>query len=135
MAIDPAARQELERRMEERRAYLGLRWREVADLAKLTTEGIRGVRKGPSEIPAYTRRAIERALEWERGEVDRILGQGVLAHDPSDEEIAAMTSRQLAEYALHVEKTRGAEARRDWLQHAYSVWQNAVDTLVSEYSE
>lgn len=74
MALDPAARAALERRMEERRADLGLRWKDVADAMGITVEGIRGIRKGPSGIPAFTRRALERALRWPTGEVDRILG-------------------------------------------------------------
>lgn len=71
--IDPKARAELAERMDDRRTELGLTWREVATLAKMTYEGLRSVRNGSSGIPKLTRRKLEAALQWPTGEIDRIL--------------------------------------------------------------
>lgn len=62
--------------MEDRRVALGLRWADVANRAGMSTMGLRQVRQGTSEIRALTRRAIEDALEWERGSVTEVLGGG-----------------------------------------------------------
>lgn len=62
--------------MDDRRVDLGLRWADVAELAGLTPEGLRGVRRGDGELRGLTKRGIEDALEWERGSVQSILTGG-----------------------------------------------------------
>lgn len=73
MEISSAARARLSKRMDERRIELKLRWRQVTDAAGMTYEAIRGIRNGPSQIPEFTRRSFESALQWPPGEIDRIL--------------------------------------------------------------
>lgn len=111
MALDPAARAELERRMEERRAHLGLRWSDVGDAMNMTVEGIRGIRKGPSGIPAFTRRALERALKWPTGEVDRILGDEppMPSQVPAPKEWSAEQRAQWRRMSIDEIIERGAE--------------------------
>lgn len=62
--------------MDDRRADLRLRWKDVAARAGLTTEGLLGVRKGTGEIRPLTKRGIEDALDWEAGSIDAILAGG-----------------------------------------------------------
>ncbi len=70
----PRAR--LARLMEERRAQLGMFWRDVAEAAGLTTEGLRGVREGSKEIRPTTKAGIARALQWTYDSIDAILSGG-----------------------------------------------------------
>ena len=95
--IDPAARARLEQAMEDQRAELDLTWREVAASAGMTTEGIRNIRKGPTGIPPRRRRALERALRWPTGEVDRLLGETEVPHEWTADERAKMRSMSLDE--------------------------------------
>lgn len=67
-------RQRLARLMNTRRADLGMTWREVAERGELTTETLRQVRSGDSDIRELTKRGIERALKWMPGSIDNILG-------------------------------------------------------------
>lgn len=69
-------RERLAQHMDERRIDLGLRWADVADLAGLTPEGLRGVRRGDGELRGLTRRGIEDALQWSRGSVQTVLAGG-----------------------------------------------------------
>lgn len=73
-------RQRLARLMDERRLDLELTWNDVAERAGITREGLRRTRTGTGRIRSLTKRGIERALRWERGSVDTILGGG----DPTD---------------------------------------------------
>jgi hypothetical protein len=116
--IDPAARARLNEAMEERRADLGLRWREVAAAAgDISTEGLRNIRFGPSGIPPFRRRALERALRWPRYEVDRILGETAVPHEWSAEERLQMRSMSLDEA---IEFGRKLKDGQD--EHAAVVW-------------
>lgn len=124
--IEDVDRRRLEEGMDERRAELGLRWREVAAAAGLTYEGLRGVRKGPSKIPAFTRRGLERALKWSTGQVDRMLGEGDSLSDPTDDEIIAMTHRQVLTHERKIAAAHGEQAAEDWLYHAVIVRRDAA---------
>lgn len=62
--------------IEARRRELGLSLREVADIAGVTGETLRAVRKGSNEPSSLTKSGIERALSWEAGSVDAVLGGG-----------------------------------------------------------
>jgi len=66
-------RERLARLMDDRRTELNLRWLDVADRAELTLEGLRGVRFGAGTMRSLTKAAIERALEWEPGTVEKIM--------------------------------------------------------------
>lgn len=133
--IDPAARTELNRRMEERRAELGLRWREVAEIAGgITVEGIRGVRVGPSSIPPVTRRKLERALQWPPDEIDRILDSS--ASTPSaqltDEEMISMNGRQLARHYIKLVETIGPDEAEDRMVYILTVRRNARRSVAAD---
>lgn len=124
--IDPAARATLDQRMEEARADLGLRWRDVADAAGITTEGLRGVRNGPSGIPAFTRRQIERALKWSHGEVDRILDAATTSPAATPQWSATqrakwrtMTPAEIIAEGKSIEAKYGVEWRIAYLEAAH----------------
>lgn len=127
MAIEPSARQELNGRLEQRRAELGLRWREVADAAGITTEGLRGVRTGPSNIPAFTRRGIERAMRWPANEIDRILDAATDASSNTGPQWSAeqrakwrtMTAAEIVAEGKRIEAQFGTEARIQYLEAAH----------------
>lgn len=62
--------------IETRRGELGLSLREVAELAGITGETLRAVRKGSNEPSALTKRGIERALQWAPGSIERVHAGG-----------------------------------------------------------
>jgi hypothetical protein len=63
--------------VDARRAELGLKLREVSEASGLSIEQLRAIRYGESQPRGLSRAAIERALRWEPGSVDRILsGEG-----------------------------------------------------------
>lgn len=143
--IDPAARAELNRRMEERREELGLRWREVAEIAGgITVEGIRGVRVGPTKIPAVTRRKLERALQWPSGEIDRILDSATGASPDAKPQWSAeqrakwrtMTAAEIVAEGKRVETKFGIEGRLAYLEAAHHerAKRTSVDTASSKDS-
>jgi hypothetical protein len=120
MAIDDSARQRLDKRMEERRVELGLRWRQIADEIGLSVETLRATRKGKADISPFTRRAIERGLKWPPDEVDRII-EGDEWPAPTDDEIAAMNYVELGTYAARLEVTEGKDVADRWAAHAIEV--------------
>jgi hypothetical protein len=67
------ARQQLAEEMDRRRAKLRLRWRQVAERAKLDESTLRRVRAGQLALTTYVKEGIEQALEWKEGSVDAIL--------------------------------------------------------------
>lgn len=73
MPITPGARRRLAALMDERRAELRLRWRDVAELGGLSYEVIRAVRNGTGDIRLLTQRGIEDGLKWQQGSVRAIL--------------------------------------------------------------
>lgn len=104
-------------------------WDDVARRMKLSSALLRRIRNGTAPITYKTEVKIENFYGWPDGEVQRLLKQGAGAQDPTDDQIAEMSARELAAHALHVEKMRGIEARKSWLKHAYSVWWAALGTL------
>lgn len=76
MDITPEARQRLARYMEERALDLGLTWREVAARADISIETLRLLRTGGDGARPLTMRAVDSALEWTPGSVQKILGGG-----------------------------------------------------------
>ena len=76
MPITPDSRRRLATLMEERRAELRLRWRDVADLGGVSYEVIRAVRNGTGEIRTLTQRGIEDGLQWAPGSVRAVLEGG-----------------------------------------------------------
>ena len=114
--------------IETRRGELGLSLREVAQLAGVTGETLRAVRKGSNEPSSLTKSGIERALSWEPGSVTAVLDGGeptpipphVRIHDvrmtvpaplpvPTDDELRASglapeTIEALLDMRRHVEK-------------------------------
>lgn len=67
------ARKRLAERMDQRRARLRLRWRKVAELAKLDESTLRRIRNDQLALTTYTKEGIEQALDWKEGSVDAIL--------------------------------------------------------------
>jgi hypothetical protein len=59
--------------MEDRRIDLQLLWNDVAAASGLTTETLRNIRNGTGGIRPLNKRAIENALKWQPGSIDRIL--------------------------------------------------------------
>ena len=76
MPIKPDSRRRLAELMDERRAELRLRWRDVADLGGVSYEVLRAVRHGTGEIRRLTQRGIEDGLKWAPGSVQDILDGG-----------------------------------------------------------
>ena len=76
MDITPEARQRLARYMEDRALDLGLTWREVAKRADISIETLRLLRAGDDGARPLTMRAVDGALEWRPGSVQRILDGG-----------------------------------------------------------
>jgi hypothetical protein len=123
VAIDADARARLEKRMEDRKDELGLSWRQVAERAGITYEGLRGARKGPSEIPSLTRRKIERALKWPDREIDRILEPDAATipreWTPDElEQLRRWTLDELIEEGRRKIKTHGERHATEWLKDA-----------------
>jgi hypothetical protein len=72
-------RERLAKLLDERRAELRMRWRDVAERAGITVEGLRNLRVGTGRIRSTTKRGLEDALGWRPGSVDEILGGGEAA--------------------------------------------------------
>ncbi|GGK62280.1 hypothetical protein Sme01_04250 [Sphaerisporangium melleum] len=68
-----ANRARLAELLNERRLELRLRWTDVSELAGVTRETLRQVRRGEGEIRELTKRGIETAMQWSPGSVDAIL--------------------------------------------------------------
>jgi hypothetical protein len=122
MAITSAARRRLAALMDERRAELRLRWRDVADLGGLSYEVIRAVRNGTGEIRLLTQRGIEDGLKWQQGSIQAILSGGdpvpVPDAPPADDERNAwlglppdMTAEERRTVLNYIEVKRAAERR------------------------
>ncbi|WP_410677312.1 hypothetical protein [Amycolatopsis sp. cmx-4-68] len=134
MPEDPAEdRKQLADRMERERIRRDLgNWDDVARKMGVSSALLRRLRNGTAPITYKNEVKIERFYGWPEGEVRRLVSQ---AADPTDEQIAEMSARELAAHALHVEKTRGIEARKRWLKHAYSVWWDALGADATDSAE
>lgn len=69
--------------MDARRQELGLEWIRVAQLAGVSEQGLRNIRVGVSTPRSKTRRAIEMALQWERGSFETAQSGGTPRPSPS----------------------------------------------------
>lgn len=74
--MTPKPHERLASAIEDRRSELGLSLREVAQLADITGETLRAVRKGSNDPSPLTRRGIEKALDWKAGSVAAVLAGG-----------------------------------------------------------
>lgn len=61
------------RRIDARRAELGLKLKELAKASGVSVEQLRAIRYGENRPRALTAAALERALQWAPGSVDAIL--------------------------------------------------------------
>lgn len=73
MSAADERRVRLSRAMDERRRNLALSWKRVADRAGMTETHLRRIRNGEVPLTDNAKAAIERALEWAQGTVDRYL--------------------------------------------------------------
>jgi hypothetical protein len=62
--------------MDARRLDLDLRWREVADRARLNEATLRAIRVGRNKPSQLAKRRIEEALQWASGSVDAVMAGG-----------------------------------------------------------
>ncbi|ONF62264.1 hypothetical protein [Amycolatopsis keratiniphila] len=76
MTENARGRAALAEKMDDRRAYLRIKWQDVAKRAVLSIATLGRVRSGKGELTTDTKYAIEDALEWERGSIDAILDGG-----------------------------------------------------------
>jgi len=77
MPITPQARVRLDAAMDARRVHLDLRWKDVADRARLSMEAVNAIRTGRTRsIRPRTAAAIERALQWQPGSIAAVTGGG-----------------------------------------------------------
>lgn len=76
--------------MEEVAAELDLSWEEVAGRAGMSAVNLRRIRKG-QDIPARTKRKLERALQVDDGSIDAVLaGTATPTPKPASKPTAAM---------------------------------------------
>ncbi len=110
--------------IEKRRLDLDLTWKELAELAGISTTTLENIRRG--RLPrARTRRRIEDALGWEHGSINAVLGGGqpTVAEQgsPEDEQysqagyLAAILNEHAEKYgeAVLQEAWRLREAKKD----------------------
>jgi hypothetical protein len=62
--------------MAQRREERGLRWKDVAEIAGVTTETLRQIRGGGGTIRPLTRAGLEKAMVWANGSVQAVLDGG-----------------------------------------------------------
>ncbi|MDQ0829502.1 hypothetical protein QF032_001346 [Streptomyces achromogenes] len=72
----PEPHERLDAAMSERRLELRLNWREVATMAGITYEALRGIRRGDYKPAELTARGLDDALQWVPGSVLAILQGG-----------------------------------------------------------
>lgn len=74
--MDDNAHDRLEAAMEERRVQLRMSWRDLANKAELSYEGLRAIRRGERNPNPVTRSRLDDALGWQAGSVARVLAGG-----------------------------------------------------------
>ena len=109
MPITPGARRKLADLMDDRRAELRLRWRDVADLGGVSYEVIRAVRNGTGEIRTLTQRGIETGLRWSPGSVRAILGDGDPRPAGEPDTLPPMSDDERRAILSYLEVRRAAE--------------------------
>lgn len=90
---DPS-RERLDAAMDEQRLELGLRWNQVAERAGMTYGNLHKIRKGDTALTGLAKAGIERALEWPRGHIDKLLNGSEDTGDP----LTAQQERLLGVY-------------------------------------
>ncbi|WP_148088714.1 hypothetical protein [Saccharothrix texasensis] len=111
--ISSAARRRLNDVMDAQRVSLGRTWRDVAARGGISYETLRAARNGSGDIPALTRAAMDRGLDWPAGTVDAILdgrvekvAQAAVVRerqlDAAEERIVTATNQQFGEMLLEV---------------------------------
>lgn len=116
----PQSRARLAKLLDERRAELRLRWRDVAEQAGITVEGLRTLRIGTGRIRSTTKRGLEDALRWRPGSIDRILADGDPEPMPSGRGEIRAEPGHAAEGAASVKlplRVQGELADRKVLDH------------------
>ncbi|MDX8050437.1 hypothetical protein SK571_13680 [Lentzea sp. BCCO 10_0798] len=131
MAIDESARQRLDDAMDARRLDLGLEWREVAEQGGISYETLRAARRGTSNIPTKTRRAIERGLRWSPGSVTEVLagrqpvpeGRALMTGEIAEgrERILSATPQQLVDMRSVVADVLGKEEADEFMARAIAM--------------
>ncbi|WP_395109844.1 helix-turn-helix domain-containing protein [Actinomadura sp. SCN-SB] len=100
--MTPKPHERLAAAIEDRRGELGLSLREVAELAGITGETLRAVRKGSNDPSPLTKRGIERALRWKAGSVEAILEGGeprvATSGDARPGDLARLSARGTARF-------------------------------------
>jgi len=116
-----------------------IKWTVVARELGITEGHLRKIRNGDVPITSDVAVAIDKFLGLDRGTTWRRLDAAaeVPAGDvePTDEQLAEMTNRDIAELAIRYQNERGADARRDLLRRAKVARDNALDTLMAETAE
>lgn len=115
--------------MDERRGELDLPWKQVAERTGVSEQHIYRIARGDvGRMRATTKKAIERALRWANGSVDRIAAGREpvpVADSPPDERepalspevrrrLAAMSWPEIKQRLIEEEEMHGAEAA-EWL--------------------
>lgn len=127
MTIDEESRARLRQRMEERRLHLGLRWRDLA-APGLSIETLRETRNGKRDVSVFTRRKIERALQWPIGEVDRILEDAeadqlrAAVSRPSRDEILRIKREEFAALMERIQSEEGLAAADAYFEEVKSIF-------------
>lgn len=111
--------------MDARRLELGLRWSGVARQMRMSVQNLARIRNGEIAVTKDAAAAIERALRWTTGSVQRALDGGrpeLAEHEetPATTRMAILTatSEQLVEMRQVVEDVLGAETANRWLTGA-----------------
>lgn len=73
--------------------------------------------------------------QWGDSDHPVLIDAGKVHDDPTDEQLAEMTNREIAELAIRYQTERGPDARRELLRRAKSARDEALDTLVAETVE
>jgi transcriptional regulator with XRE-family HTH domain len=71
----PAPLAPIGRHIDARRQELGLKISELAKISGVSVEQLRAIRYGLNNPRAITRGALDRALRWEPGSVDRVIDE------------------------------------------------------------
>lgn len=145
MAISPEARKRLDDAMDARRVVLGLTWRQVAATGAISYETLRAARRGAGDIPALTRAAIERGLQWAPGSVASVLAGGSaspLGREPDQADVEEASADILAASPEDfvrifrdfeaVYRQAGDRAGADrWLKNAITAREEAIRELTA----
>jgi len=95
--------------MEERRLQLRMSWTRLAQEAQISPQALRSIRRGEYRPSRLTAQALDDALAWERGSVERVLAGG-------EPEVAGEASARLTQQtALTAHGTVEPPARPDTL--------------------